>query len=549
MRKPASKQSNDPRKLRAIIAKMAAENQVLKQDLEQREQQHQAQIQARDQKIALLLERLELLRHQRFGPKADRVCKDQLKLFDEAELNDLIEQLDRQIEAVKAPKSSRTSSEQAPRRRPLPGHLPRVERIIDLADADKAAIADTHVAMGFEESEQLAVLPRQYYVVKTKRAKYAPVRQNNDAEPPLTVVVAPRPACILPKAIGHSSLIADVVTGKFVDGLPLYRQEKIFAREGFELSRQTMSGWMVKLREPLQPLMRALKQHLYRGRVLQADETPVQVMDEPGRDNTSKSQMWVYRGGPPDQPVIWFEYSTGRAAAVPREFLFPDGQSPPGASFYLQSDGYSVYHQLAGHDAILGHMGCWAHVRRKVVEAANSRHQTGLAHEFLGQIQKLYQVERKLRGESPERRKEVRQIESRPILDELKAWLDKHAQRVIPKGLLGKAIGYTRNQWSTLVTFLEDGHLEIDNNLAENAIRPFVVGRKAWLFSGSPAGAEASAMLYTLIETAKANGLEPRAYLHYLFEALPNARQPEDIEALLPQHLTPEMLKIPKPAL
>jgi transposase len=538
MEKPTVIETNDPHKLRAIIAKMAAEHE-----------QYQAQIAARDQKINLLLERLELLRHQRFGPKADRVCKDQLKLFDEAELNDLIEQLDRQIEDAKAPiRPDRRSSDNPPKRRALPSHLPRVERIIDLPEAHKVAIAQTHVPMGFEESEQLAVLPRQYYVVKTKRAKYAPIRRSN-ADQPLTVVVAPRPASILPKAIGHSSLIADVVTGKFVDGLPLYRQEKIFAREGFELSRQTMSGWMVQLREPLQPLMAALKQHLYRGPVLQIDETPVQVMDEPGRDNTSKSQMWVYRGGPPDQPVIWFEYSTGRAAAVPREFLFPDGQSPPGASFYLQSDGYAVYHQLAGHDAILGHMGCWAHVRRKVVEAANSRHQTGLAHEFLGQIQKLYQVDRKLRGESPERRKEVRQTESRPILDELKAWLDKQAQRIIPKGLLGKAIGYTRNQWPTLMTFLEDGHLEIDNNLAENAIRPFVVGRKAWLFSGSPAGAEASAMLYTLIETAKANGLEPRAYLHYLFEALPNTRQPEGIEALLPQHLTPEMLKIPKPAL
>ncbi len=270
MQKLAAEQSNDPRKLRAIIASMAAENDVLKQDVAQREQQYQAQIKARDQKITLLLERLELLRHQRFGPKADRVCKDQLKLFDEAELNDLIEQLDQQIEAVKTPRLPRQSSGEAPKRRALPNHLPRVERIIDLPEADKAAIAATHVAMGFEESEQLAVLPRQYYVVKTKRAKYAPVRQTK-AEPPLTVIVAPRPACILPKAIGHSSLIADVVTGKFVDGLPLYRQEKIFAREGFALSRQTMSGWMVQLREPLHPVAAALKQHLYRGRVLHAD--------------------------------------------------------------------------------------------------------------------------------------------------------------------------------------------------------------------------------------------------------------------------------------
>lgn len=546
MEKAASEQSNDPRELRAIIAKMAAEHE---QDLAQREQQYQAQIAARDHKIALLLERLEVLRHQRFGPKADRVSKDQLKLFDEAELNDLIEQLDRQIEAAKAPaKPSQRSSEDAPKRRSLPSHLPRVERIIDLPEVDKAEIANTHVEMGFEESEQLAVLPRQYYVVKTKRAKYAPIRQTK-TEKPLTVVVAPRPACILPKAIGHSSLIADVVTAKFVDGLPLYRQEKIFKREGFPLSRQTLSGWMVQLREPLKPLMAALKQHLYRGRVLQIDETPVQVMDEPGRDNTAKSQMWVYRGGAPERPVIWYEYSVSRAGSVPCEFLFPEGQSPPETAFYLQTDGCPSYNELARLTPILGHMGCWAHVRRKAVEAVNRRRQPALAYAFLEQIQSLYQVEKKLRGQSPERRLEVRQKESRPIIDELKAWLDQHAPNIVPKGTLGKAVNYTRNQWSILTTFLEDGHLEIDNNLAENAIRPFVIGRKAWLFSGSPAGAEASAMLYTLIETAKANKLEPRAYLNYLFETLPHARQPEDIEALLPHRLTPEMLKIPTPTL
>jgi len=546
MEKPAAIDTNDPQKLRAIIAKMAAEHE---QDLALREQQYQAQIAARDQKISILLERLELLRHQRFGPKADRVCKEQLQLFDEAELNDLIEQLDRQIEDAKATISpTRRSSDNPPKRRALPSHLPRVERIIDLPEADKAAIATTHVPMGYEESEQLAVLPRQYYVVKTRRAKYAPIRHNKTGQP-LTVVVAPRPACILPKAMGHSSLIADVVTGKFVDGLPLYRQEKIFAREGFGLSRQTLSGWMVQLREPLEPLMAALKQHLYQGRVLQIDETPVQVMDEPGRDNTAKSQMWVYRGGAPDRPVVWYEYSVSRAGSVPCEFLFPEAHSPPGTSFYLQTDGCPSYYQLARMPAILGHMGCWAHVRRKVVEAVNARRQPALAHAFLERIQALYQIEKKLRGQSPEHRFDVRQKQSRPVIDELKAWLDQNAPKVVPKGTLGKAVHYTRNQWSILTTFLEDGHLEVDNNLAENAIRPFVVGRKAWLFAGSPAGAQASAMLYTLIETAKANQLEPRAYLHYLFETLPHARQPEDIEALLPHQLTPEMLKIPTPAL
>jgi transposase len=543
----------DSVQLRNRIAELQA--QVAQQ--EETERDLRAQLQARDEalakrdrKIELLLERLELLRHQRFGPKADRISRDQLALFDEAELNVLIEELDAQIAEAKAPpRSERTEPKQTPKRKPLPAHLPRVERILDLPEEEQAAIAATHVHIGFDESEQLGVLPKQYYVIRTKRAKYAPIHADvPGAEAGLRI--APRPAQILPKAIAHSSLLAEVVTGKFVDGLPLYRQEKIFAREGIELSRQTLSGWIVQLATPLAPVMAALKQYLTQGPVLQIDETPVQVLDEPGRANTTKSYMWVYRGGPPGKPVIWFQYAPSRSGEVPVEFLFPEGDGPPPEHrFYLQTDGYAGYHALAEKDGVRGHMGCWAHVRRKAVEAANSRTKTGAAHAFVALIGKLYDVERRIRGTAPEHRHAVRLEKSQPILDEIQAWLDDKASKVLPKGLLGEAIQYTRKQWPTLVTFLKDGHLELDNNLAENAIRPFAVGRKAWLFSGSPRGAEASAMLYTLVETAKANGLEPRAYLHYLFETLPTVTTPDGFEALLPHRLTPELLKIPAPEL
>jgi transposase len=535
----------DPEELRAIIAQMTTRQAELEATLCARDEA----IEKRDRKIELLLERLELLRHQRFGPKADRISRDQLALFDEAELNVLIEELDAQIAEAKAPHSQRTEPKQTPKRKPLPAHLPRVERILDLPEAEQAAIAATHVRIGFDESEQLGVLPKQYYVIRIKRAKYAPIHADVPGAE-AGIRIAPRPAQILPKAIAHSSLLAEVVTGKFVDGLPLYRQEKIFAREGIELSRQTMSSWIVQLATPLAPVMAALKQHLTQGPVLQIDETPVQVLDEPGRANTTKSYMWVYRGGPPGKPVIWFQYAPSRSGDVPIEFLFPDGSgSPPKHPFYLQTDGYAGYHALAEKDGIRGHMGCWAHVRRKAVEAANGRTKTGAAHAFVALIGKLYDVERRIRGTSPEHRHAVRLEKSQPILDEIKHWLDDKANKVLPKGLLGEAIQYARKQWPILVTFLKDGHLEIDNNLAENAIRPFAVGRKAWLFSGSPRGAEASAMLYTLVETAKAAGLEPRAYLHYLFETLPTVTTPEGIEALLPLRLTPDDLKIPAPQL
>jgi transposase len=231
-----------------------------------------------------------------------------------------------------------------------------------------------------------------------------------------------------------------------------------------------------QLATPLAPVMAALKRHLTQGPVLQIDETPVQVLDEPGRANTTKSYMWVCRGGPPEKPVIWFQYAPSRSGAVPIEFLFPEGGPPPDDRFYLQTDGYAGYHALAKKDGILGHMGSWAHVRRKAVEAVNSRTKTGAAYAFVALIGKLYDIERRIRGTAPEHRHAVRLEESQPILDEIKTWLDDKASKVLPKGLLGEAIQYTRKQWPILVTFLKDGHLEIDNNLAENAIRPFAVG-------------------------------------------------------------------------
>jgi transposase len=378
MAEAAQKPPSDPDQLRAIIAQMAAEKDERERRVEAELQARDAELRVRnetieklDRKIELLLERLELLRHQRFGPKADRVAREQLALFDEAELNVLIEELDAQIAEAKAPpRSERTEPKQTPKRKPLPAHLPRVERILDLPEEEQAAIAATHVRIGFDESEQLGVLPKQYYVIKIKRAKYAPIHADVPGAE-AGIRIAPRPAQILPKAIAHSSLLAEVVTGKFVDGLPLYRQEKIFAREGIELSRQTLSGWIVQLATPLAPVMAALKQHLTQGPVLQIDETPVQVLDEPGRANTTKSYMWVYRGGPPGKPVIWFQCAASRSGEVPVEFLFPEGDGPPPEHrFYLQAGGYAGYHALAEKDGV---RGIWAVGRTSGVKRSRRR--------------------------------------------------------------------------------------------------------------------------------------------------------------------------------
>ena len=503
----------------------------------------------REQRIEQLLDLITLLKRKRFGRSAERIPADQLKLFDEAELEALIAELEEGLEQPTAPQSKPAAPEKPktrPVRRPLPEHLPRVERVIDLPAAEKQAMGTDWTFIGYEESEQLAVIPRQPYVIRFKRAKYVPINEEV-AGAEQGVVIAPRALQILPKAIGHSSLIADVVVGKFVDALPLYRQEKIFAREGIDISRQTMAGWMIQLEENLTPLMAAMKSLLYQGPLIHIDETRLQVLDEPGREASQQSFMWVYRGGPPERPVVWFQYAETRSGTVPRDFLFPGGVAPAGCDpprLYLLTDGYSGYSALARETAIRGHAACWAHVRRKFVEAAAGRKHTAAAHQMVALIGQLYAGERTLGECSAEERVAVREARSTPIVEKIKAWLDAKVTQVLPKGLLGKAIGYALGLWPQLTTFLEDGHIPLDNNLAENAIRPFVVGRKGWLFSGSPRGAHASATLYSLVESAKANGLEPRAYLTFLFEHFPEVSTPEQIRALLPQRLKPEDLVV-----
>ena len=501
-------------------------------------------VKEKEQRIEQLLDYIVLLRKRQFGASADRPNKDQFNLFDEAELEQLLADLD-----IPDPKDSAATAKEKtekqrkkPLRRPLPAHFDRVEKIIDLSDEQKAAMGDDWTFIGYDTSEQLAVIPQQHYVIVYKRAKYVP---GNDevvgAE--AGVRIAPRPDQIIPKSIAHSSLIADVVVRKFVDGLPFYRQEAIHAREGIDLSRQTMSSWVMQLDERLSPLMAAMKRLLYEGRVIQIDETRLQVLNEPGRENTQLSYMWVYGGGPPDRPVIWYQYADTRSGEVPLDFLYPqEGEARDGA-MYLVSDGYEGYNALSKMPGILAPCACWAHVRRRFVDATHGRKNTAAAHQMVALIRKLYQVERTAEEKTAEARQAIRQTQAAPILNKIKAWLDEKVGQVLPKSPLGEAIAYTLGLWPKLLTYLEDGNIPIDNNKIENAIRPFVIGRKNFLFSGSPRGANASATMYTLVESAKANDLEPWAYLNYLFEKLPVAKSEQALLDLLPQNLKMEDLK------
>jgi len=509
-------------------------------------QRKDTELKQKRQQIEQLLDYIQLLRQKQFGRSSEKSDKSQINLFDEAELEALIAELDEQLNAgqevpVEAPAPDKPPAQKKkPVRRPLPADLKRIEKIIDLSEEQKQGMGDDWELIGYEKSEQLAVIPRQHYVIVTKRAKYAPINDEvSGAEQGIRV--APRPDQIIPKSIGHSSVIADVVAAKFVDGLPFYRQEKIYARDGIDLSRQTMSGWIIQLEAKLSPLMQAMKQQLYEGRVLHIDETRLQVLNEPNRDNTQQSYMWVYRGGLPDKLVIWYQYADNRGGQVPVDFLYPqedrDKDTETERSITILTDGYSGYNALSKMPGVTGHAACWAHARRKFVEASQGRKNTAAAYQMVAFIGKLYQVERSIKDKTPDERHAIRQEKVKPILTKIKGWLDSKTNRVLPKSLLGKAIHYTLGLWPQLVTYLEDGHIPIDNNPAENAIRPFVIGRKAWLFSGSPRGARASGMLYSLIESAKANDLEPKAYLNHLFEHLPSAKTEQAVIKLLPQNL------------
>ena len=310
-------------------------------------------------------------------------------------------------------------------------------------------------------------------------------------------------------------------------------------RIGVDLPRATLANWMIKAGHLVQPLINLMQDRLLSYDILQMDETTVQVLKESGRKAQSKSYLWLQRGGPPEHPVVLYHYDPGRGAAVATRLL-------DGFKGYLQTDGYDGYNAVVASNHLI-HVGCMAHARRRFHDAvkAQGRNKTrGKAHRGLALIQKLYGIEKQARNLEPEKRHAHRQRHARPILDEMRSWLDQAVGQVPPTSATGKALHYLHHEWPRLIRYLDDGRLEIDNNAAENAIRPFVIGRKNWLFSDSVRGVKASANLYSLIETAKANGLEPYAYLRYLFTELPKAETVDAIETLLPGNLDTDQIKI-----
>lgn len=492
------------------VDELEKENKLLREQI--------AQIRVKN---SLLQEHLNLLLNRQFTASSEKVSSDQLGLFNEAEELEHEDDINASNETVTVNSHERKAKPRAS----ISPDLPREEIVHDLAESEKICPRDgtTLKVIGSEDHEQLDIIPAQIKVLLHRRLKYScPCCGQH-------VVTASKPKQPIEKSIASPGLLAFVAVQKYADALPLYRQSEMFKRAGITLDRTNLANWMVKCGELIQPLINLLTEHIQQQPLIHMDETTLQVLDEPGKTAQSKSYLWLMATFGMQSAVV-YHYRDNRSQAVPLELL----TNQTGA---VMLDGYEWY-QKACDTYQIKRLGCWAHARRKFVEAQKLQKKTGKVDQALAFIQKLYAIEKRLKEKPPNERYEVRQQEAVPIIDKLKAWNDKSLATVLPTTALGKALMYLNNQWDRLVGYLDDGNYPIDNNPAERAIRPFTIGRKNWMFSKSQAGANASANLYSLIETAKANNLNVYDYLTRVFTDLPNARNIEDIEALLPWKVT-----------
>ena len=471
--------------------------------------------------MSTLIEALHLERQRHYGTSSEKNLSQQA-LFDEAEQESETPPLP---DVVANTSAAPTIPKKKTARKALPPELPRIERVHDLPENERVCTcgcALNHI--GDDISEQLDIIPATVQVIKHVRRKYACEQCENG------VKTAPRPAVLLPKAIASGNTMAYVITAKYADGMPLYRLSDILKRYNIELPRQTLSESVIKTASQIEPLIQCMRNQLLASNLIYMDETPVQVLNEPDKTPQSRSYMWVQKGGPPGETVVQFNYDPSRSTAVPDRLL-------AGFTGTLMTDGYKPYRTAAATHK-LTHLCCWAHARRKFVEAqkAQPKGKSGKADMAISLIAKLYAVEKQHRDSDAATRHRNRETLSKPALLKLRAWLDKTALQVPPGGALGKAVHYTLEYWQELSHYVKNGQWPIDNNTAENAIRPFVIGRKAWLFSQSQRGATASANLYSLIETAKANQVEPYQYLCWLFDRLPQTPSHE-MDRLLPWNM------------
>jgi len=473
-------------------------------------------------------EQFGLAQKRLYGPSSEKspIGQEEM-LFNEAEAcaSDIIS--DPVTETITYTRAKKTKGR---REQQLEG-LPVEEINYELTDADLVCpkCGGPLHKIGVDTSQEITIYPARVVLTKHNQDKCScrDCERNGVANP---IVTAPMPVPAFKNSLASPSAVAYIMSQKYVEGLPLYRQEQSLRRLGFELSRKVMSNWVIMGAELLEVIFNRMKALLLKRDLMAADETPLQVLHEEGRKAQQKSYMWLYRSSRDGPPIVLYEYKETRAAEHPRAFL-------AGFVGYLHVDGYQSYDGLP--NIIL--VGCWAHARRNFVDALSvlSPMQRKSANTAAGKAlvycNKLFAIERDLQDATPDERLAGRQARSKPVVEEFHAWLVEMQPQVLDKSPTREAIQYCLNQWDKLIAFLLDGRLELSNNRAERSIKPFVIGRKNWLFANTPRGADASAIVYSIVETAKENGINPLTYLTYLFEQLPNIKwTDENLDQLMP---------------
>ena len=468
--------------------------------------------------IRLLQEKVQYLMKKLFGRSSEKLNPDQMQLALE-ELRGLQEALElAEAKAKEAEEPQEIKESKRGKRKPLDARIPEdlPTEIIVIEPDEVMENPELWEKIGEERSEQLGVTPTRFYKTITIRNKYKKI-DNRSVAP----VIAPAPKRLIENSYASAGLILHIILGKYCDHLPLYRQEQIFKqRYGVEISRKTMGGWMHLMANWLSLIYEALRNEIRTSGYIQADETFIKYQD-PKKDHCPNGYLWAYHS--PGVGVL-FEWYPSRAAECLDPML-------TGYQGLLQSDGYGAYPSWlknpahAQEKSQIIHAACWAHARRKFVEASHP-----IAVDIVVLIAKLYRIESKLRKQGSANRCAARQAQAASILKEIKALLEAEQPRTLPKSAFGKAINYTLDRWKMLNEYLDHNALEIDNNLVENAIRPTAIGKKNWLFFGSPNSGQDSAILYSLIETCRKLDINPADYLRELFDALPNMEQKEVVD-------------------
>jgi transposase len=475
-------------------------------------------LESAQQKIAWYEEQIKLGKQRQFGKKSETSESLQLPLFDTGEESEVEPQ--KGTETITYTRRKKTTG-----RKIDTSKLPRERCVHDLSDSEKQCSCGNQLeCIGEDVSEQLEYIPAQIKVIEHIRPKYICRKCE-------TIKSASKPETPIAKSMATASLLTEVIISKYEHHLPLYRRSKMFLQEGIDIPDNTLGNWVMQSGVILAPLGESLWKELNHVKVLQADETPVKVLDI-----DKKGYMWGYHSCDPKNRFVIFEYNESRSAEVVDNRL---------AKYkgILQTDGYQGYNGIRAKKEVIN-VGCWAHCRRKFADAVKVSKKTGKAHEAMSRIKKLYDIETKAKNLSFAERKELRQRKAKPILDKMHEWLQHSLNQAPPESALGKALTYTCNQWLYLYEYIKYGEVEIDNNWIENQIRPFALGRKNWLFVGNQKGANVAALLYGLIQTCKMNNINARTYLTYVLNQTGKLRRREvDARSLLPQFIDKNLLE------